>query len=303
MSVTGRLLSGCTFDVTPLLPGKLVSAALSSSKSTNAETRQKAAHFMGILSIRCGDTTVLGKIATEILALPKTGKSASAEHRICLFDMAASLPPSDEVSSIVVDTLPPLISKEGNEAALNSLCAALTVHLSYLVTSTTPISSSSISALEKELGSAKLPARRGVANAVGSGFWGVHEKGAQLSNEGRKLLGTLSSPLAACLTAAAGNAPVNAGGFLEGYVAFTLAIGPLGQAAGSKLVSSPELGTILTTGAKPSFLLNDKVHARLPALEDELWLLRSLEMLITYSSDKLTTQSVRFVIHSQLSLR
>ncbi|WWC61174.1 uncharacterized protein I303_103754 [Kwoniella dejecticola CBS 10117] len=297
LETTADLLNICPHDISAILPTKLVPSTLSSSKSSNAETRAKSVTLMRAIIKRCSDEKVLAKIATEILALPKTGKTASPEHRAILFTMAADLIPSDAVSSIVVDTLPGLVAKEGNEPAFHALNSALAPHLAYLLTSNKPIAASASSALVKELNSTKISTRRGLSIAVGEAVWRVKESGQQFSVEGERLIAQIAPALDTNLRAASTCLPANAAGFLEGYVALALALGPLsGMPSAAKLTSSPAMEGILATSPKPSFVLNDKVHIKLPAEEDEKWLLRSLESIVGSSATKVNTSAARVAI-------
>ncbi|WWD10197.1 hypothetical protein V865_008331 [Kwoniella europaea PYCC6329] len=297
LELTADLLTTCPHDISPILPAKLVPSTLSSSKSSNAETRAKSVILMRAILRRCNDEKVQAKIATDILALPKTGKTASPEHRAILFTMASQLTPSDTVSSIVVDILPGLVAKEGNEPAFHALNSALTPHLAHLLTSNKAVATAASSALVKDLNSTKIPTRRGLSVAIGEAIWTVKSAGQQFSVEGEKLVGLLAPALEINLKAASACLPANAGGFLEGYVALALALGPLnGMPAAAKLTGSPALEGILATSPKPSFLVNDKVHIKLPAEEDEKWLLRSLESIVGSSATKVNTSAARIAI-------
>ncbi|KAK8869849.1 hypothetical protein IAR55_000417 [Kwoniella newhampshirensis] len=295
--LTADLLDSCAHDISVILPTKLIPAVLSSSKSSNPETRSKAVILVRAIAQRCSDEKVQAKIATEILALPRTGKTASPEHRASLLIMVTDLPTSDAVSSTVVDTLPALIAKEGNEPAFHALCAALIPHLSYILTSTKAMSSTSSVTLSKELIAARISTRRGLSHAIGQAIWSVTEKQQQFSVEGENLVGILVPALETNLKAAATCLPANGAGFLEGYVPLALALGPLkGMPAASKLTSSPSLEGILVTAPKPSFVLNDKVHHRLPAPEDDLWLLRSIAAIIGTSGEKINAEASRIAV-------
>ncbi|WVQ78061.1 hypothetical protein IAT38_000142 [Cryptococcus sp. DSM 104549] len=299
LELTADLLKACPHDISALLPGKLLPPILSASKSSNADTRAKSLVLVQALLTRCADESVQAKLATEILALPKTGKTASPEHRACLFTMAAGLPPSDAVSPAVADVLPPLVAKEGNEPAFQALCLALGTHLAHLLTSSTTVSPAATTALVKELNSTKVPTRRGLSAAVGQAIWAVKDQGTQFSPSGEKLLSALAPALEVNLKAASTCPPANPAGFLEGYVALALALGPLkGMPAAEKLTGSAALEGVLAVSPKPSFVLNDKVYHRLPAAEDEVWLLRSLEGLVAGSGGKINTEAARIAIGS-----
>lgn len=290
--VTTDLLSGLTYDISSLLPGKLVSAALSSAKSSNADTRAKSVNLMRAIAARCEDHAVQGKIVTEILSLPKTGKTSSAEHRIALLQMAPLFPCNDSTSPIVVDTLPAMCAKEGNEGAMVALCSALSPHLAHTLTGSATIDSATT--IAKELGSSKVSTRRALSNSVGEAIWSVHTRQAQFSPAGDAFLATIMPALEAALVSASGNQPANSSGFLEGYVPVALALGPLrNHSAAAKLADCQALVDILAVAPKPSFVLNDKVYTRLPAPEDEKWLLRSLDGIISRLGKKLNTEAAR----------
>jgi hypothetical protein len=257
---------------------------VSASKSSNADTRAKSVALAQAVIHRTSKPESLTKLATELLALPKTGKSASAEQRVALFTMVAALPSA--AAQVVVDTLPSLIAKEANEAALNALSTALAHHLAASLTADAPVAAPAATALVKELTSAKLPARRAVSSAIGNAAWAVYTSDNKLSAEGEKLLVSFVPGLETNLKTAAGNPPANSAGFLEGYVAIALALGPLKDVAGAaKLVDSPNLQAVLAVAPKPSFVLNPMVYTKLSTAEDELWLLRSLHTLVSRNED------------------
>ena len=243
---------------------------------------------------RCSDGAVRAKLVTEILALPKAGKSASPENRTCLFSMAAVIQPSDTVSTAVLDTLAPLIGKEGNEPALAALTTALIPHLARLLVSPTPVSAATSSILSRELGSSKVFTRRILSQALGEAVWSAQD--VQLSSEGAKLVGVLASAFEANLVAASNNPPANPLGYLEGYVAAALALGPLQRvSAAAKLISSPALQTLLVVTNKPSFLLNERVYTKLPFALDSRWLLRCLKTIVLFNGEKIVSSNFRCV--------
>lgn len=52
------------------------------------------------------------------------------------------------------------------------------------------------------------------------------------------------------------------------------------------IASNPTMQTIHATGAKPSFLLWDKVWRKLSSTEDEAWLTYALESVVTVDEDR-----------------
>lgn len=288
-TVTTDLLTACPHDISDLLPTKLIPAVLSASKSSNAETRAEAVALLAAMSRRCADEPARAQIVTEILSLPKTGKTSSAEHRTCLFSMVAVIIPCNAASVIVLDTMTPLIGKEGNEAAIQALALAIIPHLTHLLQSSTPVSPSTCSTLSKELGSTKVSTRRLLSHAIGEAVWRVEV--SQTSSAGKKLLAALGPAFEINLVAGANNTPANPAGYMEGYVAAALAFGALQHE--SRLSGSPALQTIFAITPKPSFLLNDRVYTKLPAALDGTWLLRCLQIMVSGHGEKLGGSSVR----------
>lgn len=294
LTLTADLIDSCKVDISSIIPAKLVPAVLSASKSSNAETRAKSILLLKAIVRKTSSPEALAKLATELLALPKTGKTASAEQRVALYTMVSALP--EAAASVVVDTLPPMVAKEANEAALNALAAALGNHLAAVLVSDKAVAAASATALAKELASTKLPTRRAVSNSVGTAIWSVYTNKATFSAEGEKLVASFAPALENNLKTAAANPPANSAGFLEGYVAVALALGPLKSVAGAaKLASSPALESVLTVTPKPSFILNHMAYTKLTIAEDEMWLLHALSVLVENNAE-LGPEAVRVAI-------
>jgi len=292
--VTADLLNATPHDISTLLPAKLLPAILSASKSSNAETRARSVDLFRAVIKRTSDLTVQAKVATEVLALPKTGKSASAEHRVALFTMSRFVPPSDEISATVIDTLVPTIPKENNDAALAALADNFGQHLTQVLGSQAALASTTPTTLAKELNSAKLTTRRALSSGIASAIWQVGKSDTGLSNEGEKLVSALAPAFEANLKTAAANPASTPGGFLEGYTAVALALGPLsGVQDAAKLANSPLLAELLVACPKPSFLLNDKAYSKLPTATDREWFSLALISLVTSQASKLENEAVR----------
>lgn len=243
---------------------------------------------------RTSDPESLSKLATELLALPKAGKSASAEHRVALYNMVAAVPSA--ASSVVVDTIPTLVAKEANEHALHAMSGALGTHLASALVSDRAVAAPAATALGKELSSTKLATRRALSSAVGSAVWSVNAQGGKLSADGEKLVGSLAGALESNLKTASACAPANAAGFLEGYVAVALGLGPLKSVtAAAKLANNAAMQSVLALTPKPSFILNDKVYTKLTTVDDDLWFLRALTVIIS-RGEGLKDEAVRVAI-------
>lgn len=288
------LLDSCDVDLSSIIPAKLIPGVISASKSSNAETRAKSVTLLEAISRRCSNPESQAKLATELLALPKAGKSASADQRVALYTMVQSLP--DAASSVVADTLPPLVAKEANEAALNALGAALGPHLGNILATDGTVASASATALAKELASTKLSIRRAVSAAIGTAAWSVYNARGAFSPEGEKLLASFVPALENNLKTAAGNAPSNSAGFLEGYVSVALGLGPLKNlSSAAKLANSPAMKEVLVVTPKPSFILNDKAYSKLATVGDDTWLLRALQVLVA-NGEHLDDEAVRVAV-------
>lgn len=292
--VTTNLLSCIHHDISSLLPGKLVTTAMSAVKSSNPDTRAKAIKFMLIIQAKCEDLKVAAKIVTELLVLPKTGKTTSPEHRIALIQMVGRFAHCEEISPVILDTLPALCSKEGNEGALAAICTALVPHLAWAFANDSKSSLVSAAPLVKELGSTKVSTRRALANAVGQAIWEEYNLQHTYSSDVVAYLKQVLSAFQTGLASASTNQPANSSGFLEGYVAVALALGPLYESPiASDLVQSSAIKDALAITPKPSFILNDKVYTRLPTYDDEKWLLRCLEGIIKRHGKKLNDTASR----------
>lgn len=277
--MTAELLRGSGIDISSILPAKLIPSTLSAAKSSNAETRAKSIVLMQAICERCLDAAKRAKVAIEILALAKSGKTSSPEHRSTLFQMSAVVEPSGEIAAIVLETLLPLVGKEGNEATLGELCNSLQIHLAYVLRSNSPLPPPSLAILGKELVSSKLATRRLLSDAVGEAIWSVSGgREYQFSDEAEKVLTATSPALETNLQTASANVPANPAGYMEGYVAAALALGPLQSLSAASALHGSTKG-LRTVSPKPSFLLNDKAYTKIASGKDELWLLRSLEGL------------------------
>jgi hypothetical protein len=294
LELTADLLNATSHDISSLLPAKLLPAILSASKSSNADTRAKSVDLFRAVIQRTSDINVQAKVVTEVLALPKTGKSASAEHRVALFTMSRWVPPSDDISATVIDTLVPIIGKENNDAALAALAENFGHHLTKVLISQKALAPTTSTTLAKELNSAKLTTRRALSGGIASAIWQAGNTETKFSSEGEKLVSALAPAFEANLKTASANPASTPGGFLEGYTAVALALGPLSAIQGAaKLANSPLLADLLVTSPKPSFLLNDKAYGKLPTSTDREWFSLALISLVTSQASKLENEAVR----------
>ena len=297
LPILSSLISSNDLDISTILPGKILSAILSASKSSNAETRSKAVvAFRSLVNHRLSDGSILLAMITEVLALPKTGKTASAEHRVALYYMLGDVKPSDAISTYILDTSIPLVGKETNEAVLQIMKTTLSAHLGYIMTSTAILSASASNSLVKDLNSSRLPVRRALSELVGESLWSLPPS-TSLSASGQAIAKILAPALDANLQTASNNLPTNPSGFLEGYVAIALALGPLANMDDAKSLTQSSFLTASYTTLTPktSFFLNERVYSKLAPGSDVTWFQRCLETVIDRKRSHLSANVMRSV--------
>jgi len=166
----------------------------------------------------------LESVVAEVLSLPKAGKTAGPDHRVALYTMLQSLPPSPATSPEIVSSVPALLIKETNDLAIAVLGSALSSHLSYQLRGSEALPVPVASSIVKELANAKPPIRRAFYSAVGGAIWGLDS----LENE---VFAALVKAILPALETSLKNVSANpigaAAGPLEGYVAVALLLGPL----------------------------------------------------------------------------
>ncbi|EIW80197.1 ARM repeat-containing protein [Coniophora puteana RWD-64-598 SS2] len=212
---------------------KLVAAALASAKSTNALARAGAVALFGtIASSACapqdadgggddegGRAMLLEKAAADILAAPKAGKTAGAEHRAALYAMLGAIPPLANANSEsksggagagasreIVRAAPGLVAKETSEPVMRVLAGALGVHLGCVLSEAVDDvegARGAAAALGKEIAGsgssgsagagssagAKAGVRRACVGAVGTAIWGSPSVSPVAEGKKKKNLG------------------------------------------------------------------------------------------------------------------
>lgn len=166
----------------------------------------------------------LKSVVTEVLSLPKAGKTTGPDHRVALYTMLQSLPPSPTTSSEVVSSVPTLLIKETSDPAIGALSSALSSHLSHQLRGNESLPAPVTGSLVKELANAKPPIRRAFYSAVGDAIWALDSP----ENEASAALIKATLPaLENSLKTVSANPIGAAAGPLEGYVAIALLLGPL----------------------------------------------------------------------------
>ena len=204
---------------------RLLTPTLNSAKSSNHLVRTSSVALFNVLVKRTSSPADLEHTVTELLSLPKAGKTTGPDHRLALYTMLGAIPPSEFISTQIAQTSLPLLAKETHDASVAALGSSLVPHLVQSLRAAS-LAGNIASVAAKEMTSTKPAVRRAFCSLVGSALWE---------------LDTLDTAAAAALAKAvipsfetnlktvSGN-PLNAvAGPLEGYVATAILLGPLAR--------------------------------------------------------------------------
>ena len=226
--------------------------------------------------------------SNEIINLPKTGKTASPDHRSTLFTLLSFIPSGDDVSKSISETLPPLLLKETNDTAIQSLTSALAPHLAKAF-ECSAVSSASYTPLVSALSSSKPIVKRATGACIGDVIYSIHNFEAL-----QPFVKAILPSFEAELKTVCSNALTTPAGPLIGYIIVAtmslLSKSESKSPAIEAFLNNPNMKSISTTGAKPSFILNDKVYRKLATYDEELWFRRSLEAIINDDSIEFTKE-------------
>ncbi|KAI0757516.1 ARM repeat-containing protein [Daedaleopsis nitida] len=268
---------------------RLLTPALNSSKSTNHLVRSSSVALFKILIRLTSSPADLDHSANELLSLPKAGKTAGPDHRTALYTMLGAVPPSDSVSLTIVQTGLPLLAKETHEASVAILAASLVPHLVSCLRAEAPFPSNSASTAAKEMTGTKPAVRRAFCSLVGCSLWELNTLETDASITFAKAVlpsfeTNLKTVVANPLGAVAGP--------LEGYVAVAVMLGPLSRIGqfDDVISNNAALQSIYSASPKPSFLLLDKVYQKLSSEDEEMWLLRAAEAVLSSCKDQTSVQ-------------
>ncbi|KAG2121247.1 armadillo-type protein [Suillus clintonianus] len=289
---------------------KLLTASLNSAKSNNPVVRTNATGLFKVLISKDIGSTSVNAALTDVLALPKTGKTTGPEHRLTLYAMLAAMPPSAEVSVVVVQNVPQLLVKETTDAAVGVLASIMAVHLTFILKTNTKVPADATTVIAKEMTNPKHVIRRAFVSITGSALWSVDtvDTDAVLAFS----MG-VTSALETNLKVVTTNPLTAAVGPFEGYVALALLMGPLANTGkfGDIITRNASIEVLTGTQAKPSFLISDKIYQKLTDTEDEIWLLRAVNLSLFRLKNELAKSEqlrlqigsvfVHLSIHSQSS--
>ena len=204
---------------------RILTPTLNCSKSSNPIVRSNAIDlFKIIVSKHAQRDDDLKSAVVEVLSLPKAGKTAGPDHRVALYTMLRSLPPSSSTSPEVISSVPALLTKETNDPAIEALGSALSSHLSSQLRGNETLPALTITTIMKELANGKPQIRRAFYSAVGDAVWSLDSLETEAS---AALIKAMLPALEISLKNVSANPVGVAAGPLEGYVAIALLLGPL----------------------------------------------------------------------------
>lgn len=195
------------------------------ARSTSVLVRRQSCELFTALISHPGIGDIgLASTVTELLALPKAGKTSGAEHRIALYEMLSSVKPAAGVSLTVSEELPTLIVKETNDTALSLLAKTLGSHLTWRLQHDEILESSIVNIVVKEVSSNKPALRRAFCIVTGNALWNV---GDHYTNAAQSFASAALPTLENNLKTVSANPLTSTVGPLEGYVAFATLLGPV----------------------------------------------------------------------------
>ncbi|KAG1734519.1 armadillo-type protein [Suillus lakei] len=279
---------------------KLLTASLNSAKSNNPVVRTNATKLFKVLISKDVDSTSVNTALTDVLALPKTGKTTGPEHRLTLYAMLAAMPPSAEVSATVVQNVPQLLVKETNDTAVGVLASIMAIHLTFILKANIEVPADAMTVIAKEMTNTKPIIRRAFVSITGSALWNVDAVGTDAV---LAFSTGITSALETNLKVVTANPLTAAVGPLEGYVALALLMGPLTNTGkfGNIIARNASIEVLTGTQAKPSFIISDKIYQKLTDVEDEVWLLRAVNLSLFRLKNELSkSEQLRLQIGSVL---
>ncbi|KAK3332721.1 armadillo-type protein [Cercophora scortea] len=269
------------FDLSKTLSARFVKPLLSNVKSSNADIRSGAVRAFKEIITACRDFAVLEQVADEILTPLKTGKLASADHRVLHSEMLSALPMSTGIAVKIAAGLPALTAKEANEAALSAETLALNASAINLIPSDADIPKTLIDAYVKGLADKKLPVRRIWILRAGDVLYTFSQDAeGSLPANFIKFLEAVTPPLLATFSEVVANPVASAqSGIVTGALVLCAVGSLLQRPEAANLHSLAKKASIqknaLVLDPKPSFLLNPRIYSKFSD-EDSKWLHRAL---------------------------
>ena len=246
----------------------LVKPLISSFTSSSAKIRDGAVDALKAL-LKKTEGPALNTIADRLLAELKTSKFI--DHRVVLLRGLQGIPPTQTVSTIIVNGIIPLAAKESNESTLTESTLAITRHMSLLLCENIEVPKTVSDTVIKGC-SDKRPALRKVwLLKLADMLYNLHT--APKRDDVVQFVNSLVAEIQTAYDEISKNAvpAVQTGNVAIGYLLVALAKTPLAGFDFSKIKADVILDHALQLDPKPSFVLNAKVYTRLTTAEDTRW--------------------------------
>ncbi|OTB14960.1 hypothetical protein K445DRAFT_318334 [Daldinia sp. EC12] len=271
-----------SLDLSQALSGRLLRPLLSNAKSSNATIRDGVLAAFKEAVARSHDEKLTDQVAEEVLNPLKSGKLASADHRILHSLMLDYVPLSNSLAVKITTSLPPIAIKEGNEGALGAEISVIGRAVSFLLNDGTDLPKPAVDAFAKGLGDKKIPSRRLWLLRSGEIFVPFTRDAQSVPENAAKLAEAISGPLADTWTEIIKNpaAAAQSGLIVGAYVSSVLSLKVLSKIDGATIKPALKKTAVskecLVADPKPSFLFNHRVYGRLSTEDDTRWFLRAL---------------------------
>jgi hypothetical protein len=205
---------------------RVLTATATSAKSSNAVTRAGAIQLFKTAISKINASSDLKLALDELLALPRSGKTAGADHRVALYAMLGCLPPSQDVSPTVAEIGPSLLSKETHDGAILVLAPSLVRHVAFCLQQNIALPAGVQSSIAKDMNAAKPSVRRAFSSLAGNVLWQLGDLSTPAALDFAK---AILSSLEVSLKVVAASPAAPPAGPLEGYIAVALLLGPYHQ--------------------------------------------------------------------------
>ncbi|KAK4052868.1 translational activator of GCN4 [Microbotryomycetes sp. JL221] len=275
---------------------KVLNSILNASKSVNASTRAISVQLFEAVFARTSSEETM-RAVEQMASLFKSGKTASPDHRTTLYTMLLSLAPSASVSTEIVNLVLGLLPKEANEHTFAAMMRLLSIHMPEFLKSGKNVEAAQSAAIVKAMQDTKATNRRNAHCAVADILWSIDGPSSEIVSEAvRAFVVALLPGLESALKTVTTN-PLNApAGPLEGFAAVAVLKARLAtwniKHVDALISSNSTMQNLYTAGAKPSFLLWDKVYRKCTSVEEEKWVLRALEAVFVADKTKFEADAV-----------
>ena len=282
------LLPTENIDLSKVLDAHLLKPLLSNVKSSNPSIRESVLSAFKQAATRSDDPKAISHIVDEILGPLKSGKLSSADQRVLHANMLHVLSLSSPDATKVATSLAPVVTKEGNEAALSAELYVLSHAVVHLIRDDTEVPKPVMDAFVKGLGEKKISARRLWVLRTGEVLLAVVDETKTPTAHITKFVEAITTPLVDSWTEVIKNpaAAAQSGLVTSAYV--LAAPAPRIQARTESSTVQTKLDKVgiakepLSVDPKSAFLLNHRVYGRLSADDDCEWFLRSLETIFSH---------------------